>query len=110
MSPQRSAIHAAWHLITFRSVACMSYGTRTQTGHIGLMLHKVPEVTIYFWLIKVLSTTGGETAADFLDTNLNLGLTTTSLIMTALLVAAMIAQVRLDRYVAWAYWVTVVLV
>jgi uncharacterized membrane-anchored protein len=58
----------------------------------------------------VLSTTVGETAADFLDTNLNLGLTTTSLIMTALLVAAMIAQVRLDRYVAWAYWVTVVLV
>ena len=74
------------------------------------MLNKVPEVTIYFWLIKVLSTTVGETAADFLDTNLNLGLTTTSLIMTALLVAAMIAQVRLDRYVAWAYWVTVVLV
>jgi uncharacterized membrane-anchored protein len=74
------------------------------------MLNKVPEVTIYFWLIKVLSTTVGETAADFLDTNLNLGLTSTSLIMTALLVAAMIAQVRLDRYVAWAYWVTVVLV
>jgi len=74
------------------------------------MLNKVPEVTIYFWLIKVLSTTVGETAADFLDTNLNLGLTTTSLIMTGLLVAAMIAQVRLDRYVAWAYWVTVVLV
>lgn len=74
------------------------------------MLNKVPEVTLYFWLIKVLSTTVGETAADFLDTNLNLGLTTTSLIMTALLVVALIAQVRLDRYVAGAYWVTVVLV
>ncbi len=76
----------------------------------GLMLNKVPEVTIYFWLIKVLSTTVGETAADFLDTNLNLGLTTTSLIMAALLAAALTVQVRLDRYVAWAYWVTVVLV
>jgi uncharacterized membrane-anchored protein len=74
------------------------------------MLNKVPEVTLYFWLIKVLSTTVGETAADFLDTNLNLGLTTTSLIMTTLLVVALIAQVRLDRYVAGAYWVTVVLV
>jgi uncharacterized membrane-anchored protein len=74
------------------------------------MLNKVPEVTLYFWLIKVLSTTVGETAADFLDTNLNLGLTTTSLIMTALLVVALFMQVRLDRYVAGAYWVTVVLV
>jgi uncharacterized membrane-anchored protein len=88
----------------------MSYGTQTQAGRIGLMLNKVPEVTLYFWLIKVLSTTVGETAADFLDTNLNLGLTTTSLIMTTLLVVALIAQVRLDRYVAAAYWVTVVLV
>src|ERR1700730_279512 len=88
----------------------MSYGTQTQAGRIGLILNKVPEVTLYFWLIKVLSTTVGETAADFLDTNLSLGLTTTSLIMTTLLVVALIAQVRLDRYVAVAYWVTVVLV
>src|SRR3984957_13127335 len=96
--------------MTLRSVARMSYGTQTEAGRIGLMLNKVPEVTLYFWLIKVLSTTVGETAADFLDTNLNLGLTTTSLIMTTLLVVALIAQVRLDRYVAGAYWVTVVLV
>ncbi|MGH3248109.1 MAG: COG4705 family protein [Trebonia sp.] len=74
------------------------------------MLNKVPEVTLYFWVIKVLSTTVGETAADFLDTNLNLGLTTTSLIMTALLVVALVAQVRVGRYVAGVYWVTVVLV
>src|SRR5712675_3323448 len=88
----------------------MEKDTQIASSHIGLMLNKVPEVTIYFWLIKVLSTTVGETAADFLDTNLNLGLTTTSLIMTTLLVVALIAQVRLDRYVAWAYWVTVVVV
>ena len=74
------------------------------------MLNKVPEVTVYFWLIKVLSTTVGETAADYLDTNLNLGLTATSLIMTALLVAALIAQMRADRYIAGRYWLTVVLV
>ena len=54
-----------------RSVTAMSHGTQTQAGRIGLMLNKVPEVTVYFWLIKVLSTTVGETAADFLDTNLN---------------------------------------
>ena len=38
-------------------------------------LNKVPEVTAYFWIIKVLSTTVGETAADLLSTHLNLGLT-----------------------------------
>ena len=37
------------------------------------MLNKVPEVTLYFWIIKILCTTVGETAADFLNTNLGLG-------------------------------------
>ena len=37
------------------------------------MLNKVPEVTVYFWVIKVLCTTVGETAADFLKDNLGLG-------------------------------------
>ena len=45
------------------------------------MLNKVPEVTIFFWIIKVLCTTVGETFADFLGTNLNLGLTNTTYIM-----------------------------
>ena len=38
------------------------------------MLNKVPEVTLYFWIIKILCTTVGETAADFLADNLGLGL------------------------------------
>ena len=42
------------------------------------MLNKVPEVTLYFWVIKVLCTTVGETAADFLNDNLGLGLTNTT--------------------------------
>jgi uncharacterized membrane-anchored protein len=37
------------------------------------LLSKVPEVTLYFWVIKVLCTTVGETAADFLDVNLSFG-------------------------------------
>ena len=84
--------------------------TQTTQGRIGLMLNKVPEVTVYFWLIKVLSTTVGETAADFLSTNLNLGEQTTVLIMSAVLVAALVVQFRTRRYVAPVYWVTVVLV
>ncbi len=51
----------------------MANDTQTASSHIGLTLDKVPEVTVYFWLIKVLFTTLGETAADFLSTNLNLG-------------------------------------
>lgn len=73
------------------------------------MQNKVPEVTIYFWIIKVLCTTVGETAADLLNTNLHLGLTGTTAAMGGLLVVAMILQFRLRTYVPWVYWVTVVL-
>ena len=74
------------------------------------LLNKVPEVTLYFWVIKIMATTVGETAADFLNTNLNLGLTNTSILMAALLVAALVGQFRRDRYVPWIYWVAVVLI
>src|SRR3954449_6070400 len=74
------------------------------------MLNKVPEITLYFWVIKVLCTTVGETAADFLNDNLGLGLTNTTYIMGALLVAALVAQFRLRRYVPSVYWLAVVLI
>ena len=73
------------------------------------MLNKVPEVTIWFWIIKVLCTTVGETAADFLNTNLHLGLTGTSYIMGGLLIVALFFQFRLKKYVPWVYWLAVVL-
>jgi len=71
---------------------------------------RVPEVTLYFWIIKVLSTTVGETFADFLNTNLNMGLTNTSLILSAFLAVALIFQFRARRYVPYIYWVVVVLI
>jgi uncharacterized membrane-anchored protein len=74
------------------------------------MLNKVPEVTLWFWVIKVLSTTVGETAADFLTDKVGLGLTGTSLVMGALLVAVLVWQLRTRRYVPGVYWTTVVLV
>ena len=74
------------------------------------MLNKVPQVTLFFWVIKIMATTVGETAADFLNTNLNLGLTNTSILMGALLLAALVGQFRKDRYVPWIYWVSVVLI
>jgi uncharacterized membrane-anchored protein len=74
------------------------------------LLNKVPEITIYFWVIKVLCTTVGETAADFLNVNLNLGLVGVSVVTGALLVAALILQFRAKRYIPGIYWATVTLV
>lgn len=74
------------------------------------LLSKVPEVTIYFWIIKVLATTVGETAADFLNYNLNLGLTNTTYLMIGLLLIALFFQFRAKQYVPALYWVVVVLI
>lgn len=74
------------------------------------IFNKVPQVTLFFWVIKIMATTVGETAADFLNTNLDLGLTNTSVLMGALLLAALVGQFRKDRYVPWIYWVSVVLI
>jgi uncharacterized membrane-anchored protein len=73
------------------------------------MMNKVPEVTLYFWVIKVLCTTVGETAADNLNASLNLGLTRTTYVMGALLLVALFFQFRLRKYVPGVYWLAVVL-
>lgn len=74
------------------------------------MLNKVPEVTLIFWVIKILATTVGETAADFLNFNLHLGLTHTTFIMAALLAAVLVVQFRTRRCVEGIYWLAVVLI
>src|SRR5881398_1847803 len=74
------------------------------------MLNKVPEVTLYFWVIKVLCTTVGETASDYLSDNVGLGLTNTTYITAALLIATLVFQFRADRYVAGIYWTGIVLI
>lgn len=72
--------------------------------------NRVPEVTLEFWLIKLMAVTMGETAADYLAVNLGLGLTATSLLMTGVLLVALILQFAQRRYVPWAYWLAVVLI
>ena len=74
------------------------------------MLNRVPEVTLYFWLIKIMATTVGETGADFLAFTMNFGLAATSYIMSALLAVVLWNQFRLKRYVPVSYWAVVVLV
>lgn len=74
------------------------------------MINKVPAVTVFFWIIKILATTVGETAADFLSGTLNLGLTNTSVVTAALLAVTLGYQLRQRKYVPWAYWLSVVLI
>jgi uncharacterized membrane-anchored protein len=74
------------------------------------MLNKVPEITLYFWVIKILCTTVGETAADLLNENLGLGLTNTTYIMAVLLIATLVFQFRARKYVPGIYWLAVVLI
>jgi len=73
-------------------------------------VNRVPEVTIDFWLIKLMAVTMGETAADYLAVNLGLGLTVTSVIMTVVLVAVVAMQFAQKRYVPGSYWAAVVLI
>ncbi|MFI7005319.1 hypothetical protein [Streptomyces sp. NPDC050145] len=75
-----------------------------------LRLNKVPEVTVYFWIIKVLCTTVGETAADLLNEKAGLGLTGVSLLMSGLLAVVLVAQFRTGAYRAGVYWLAVALI
>lgn len=74
------------------------------------LLNRVPEITAFFWIIKILGTTVGETAADFLNVNLNLGLTITSIVTGILLIIALFFQFKAKRYVPGIYWSAVVLI
>lgn len=79
-------------------------------GRARRMLNKVPEVTLYFWVIKILATTVGETFADYLNDTLGFGLGGTTWVMSAALAVALAAQFRLSRYVPGVYWAAVVLI
>lgn len=75
-----------------------------------ILLNRVPEVTLAFWVIKILSTTTGETFADFLNVDLGLGLSITTWVMSGLLAIALVAQFATKRYNSGVYWTVVVLI
>ncbi|SNY65031.1 hypothetical protein [Enterobacter sp. CC120223-11] len=75
-----------------------------------MWINKVPEITLVFWLIKMMSTTVGETAADFLNMDLHFGLANTSIVTGALLAISLFFQMRATRYQPVLYWVTVVFI
>lgn len=73
-------------------------------------LVKVPEVTAFFWIIKVLATTVGETFADYLNVTLGFGLNGTTLVTIVALVVALIFQFKSTKYRPSLYWLVVVLI
>jgi uncharacterized membrane-anchored protein len=89
------------------STAAQARATRTLGRK---MLNKVPEVTLFFWVIKIMCTTVGETAADYLNVNLGFGLTNTTYVTGALLAVLLLIQFRLRRYVPVTYWSVVVVI
>src|ERR1700727_848432 len=69
---------------------------------------KVPEVTLVFWIIKILATTLGETGGDAVSTSMNLGYAVSSLIFTGIFVVAVIAQIAAKAFHPWLYWLVVI--
>ncbi|MCW5299402.1 hypothetical protein DXT88_14580 [Herbaspirillum lusitanum] len=79
-------------------------------SRVAELINKVPEVTLSFWIIKILSTTVGETVADFLAVGVGWGQGLTSAVMVVFLALVLFNQVRLRGHEPWSYWLTVVLV
>src|SRR3954470_2890856 len=74
------------------------------------MLNKVPEVTLFFWVIKIMCTTIGETAADYLNVNLGFGLTNTTYVAAALLALLLAGPVPARGYIPSMYGSVVVVI
>lgn len=95
------------HHLLNTNVGARSATARPLWGAIYIA-RKVPEVTVYFWIIKLLTTGMGETTSDFLVRQID------PIIAVALgglcFVTALVVQLTVRRYVAWIYWLTVVMV
>lgn len=86
------------------------YGTSTKDMNTPdeSQLGKVPEVTLWFWIIKIAATTLGETGGDAVTMSMNLGYFVGTAIFATLFVAAVAAQIRARRYHAFLFWAVIV--
>ena len=69
---------------------------------------KVPEVTLVFWIIKILATTLGETGGDAVSMSMDLGYAVSSFIFIGIFVIAVIAQISAKAFHPWLYWLVVI--
>ncbi len=83
--------------------------SQSQGTHLVLQaMRKVPELTVYFWIVKLLSTAMGESTSDFLVFHIN---PYVAVILGCLgLVVSLVLQLLVHRYIAWIYWLAVVMV
>lgn len=72
------------------------------------ILSKVPEVTLAFWVIKILATTLGETGGDAVSMSMNLGYLVGTAIFGAVFIAAVAFQIRAPRFHPVVYWFTII--
>jgi uncharacterized membrane-anchored protein len=73
-----------------------------------VVMSKVPEVTLIFWVIKILATTVGETGGDAVSMSMNLGYAVSSAIFIGVFVAAVIVQTLARKFHPFLYWFVVV--
>ena len=71
-------------------------------------LAKVPEVTLIFWLIKILATTLGETGGDAVSMSMNLGYLLSTAIFAVIFIIAVMAQIKAKQFHPTLYWVTII--
>jgi uncharacterized membrane-anchored protein len=69
---------------------------------------KVPEVTFWFWVIKVLATTLGETGGDSVTMSMNLGYLTGSVIFVTIFIVAVAAQIHARKFHPFLFWAVIV--
>ena len=72
------------------------------------IVSKVPEVTLLFWILKIVATTLGETAGDAVSMSMNLGYLLGTAIFGAIFLVAVVAQIRARRFRPALYWTTIV--
>jgi uncharacterized membrane-anchored protein len=89
-------------------VAAANHRTADIGGTVGAALSKVPEVTLGFWLIKILATTLGETGGDAVSMSMNLGYAVSSIIFIGIFLIAVIAQVAAKAFHPFLYWTVIV--
>jgi uncharacterized membrane-anchored protein len=86
----------------------MTDTTRDRRNSMEPVLSKVPEATVWFWTVKVLTTGMGESASDFLSRVM--GNAPSAILGVAALATTLTLQFRADRYVAWRYWSAIAMV
>jgi uncharacterized membrane-anchored protein len=90
------------------SSASMTCRPADWNGTVEAAPSKVPAVTVAFWLIKILSTTLGETGGDAVSMSMNLGYAISSIIFIGIFVVAVIAQIAAKTFHPYLYWFVVV--